>query len=310
MNASSRTPESEGDGPGARSSEAAGPPASDGGFAARGGVGRVRRTADWGRGKFTGSWADALWQRLGAVDFVSQAMVLAATLLLCVVPFFLIVTALAGQSAASSLSQRMGLDQEAASYLGKLFAPSSAISAAVNGLSWVFFILAGLAGAKAVQQLYQRVFAIPARGAADSVRALVWLALVVGALFAVSSAGPGLQGAGPVLFWILYSVLSVGFFWFSMWFLLAGRMAWRRLLPCAVATGTCWVGMMGVFAVIFSSMIISYNKRYGSIGTVFALMSFFIAIGVVLVLGAALGLVWTEHGLSFRGALGRVRRRS
>jgi membrane protein len=45
------------------------------------------------------------------------------------------------------------------------------------------------------------------------------------------------------------------------------------------------------------------------IGTVFALMSFFIAIGVVLVLGAALGLVWTEHGLSFRSALGRERRR-
>lgn len=310
MNASSRTPKSEGDEPGARSSEAAGPPASDGASAARGGAGRVRRTADWGRGKYTGSWADSLWHRLGAVDFLSQAMLLASTLLLCAVPFFLIVTALAGQSAASSLSHRMGLNEQAAAYVEKLFAPSSAISAAVNGLSWVFFVLAGLAGAKAVQQLYQRVFDVRARGAADSLRAFVWLALVVGVPFAVSGAGPGLRGTGGVPFWVTHTVLSFVFFWFSMWFLLAGRMAWRRLLPCAVATGACWVGMMAVFAVIFSGVIISYNERYGSIGTVFALMSFFIAIGVVLVLGAALGLVWTEHGLSFRGALARVRRRS
>jgi membrane protein len=269
----------------------------------------VRRAADWGRGKYTGSWADSLWQRLGAVDFISQAMVLASTLLLCAVPFFLIVTALAGQSAASSLSRRMGLDEQAAADVGKLFASSSAISNAVTGLSWVFFVLAGLAGAKAVQQLYQRVFDVQARGAADSVRALVWLALVVGVLFAVSGAGPGLRGTGPVLFWIAHTVLSIGFFWLSMWFLLAGKIAWRRLLPCAVATGVCWVGMMAVFAVIFSGLTVSYAERHRLIGTVFALMSFFIAIGVVLVLGAALGLVWTEHGLSFRSALGRERRR-
>ncbi|GGV06678.1 hypothetical protein GCM10010275_53460 [Streptomyces litmocidini] len=270
----------------------------------------MRRTADWGRAKYSGSWADSLWQRLDAVDFISQAMVLAATLLLCVVPFFLIVTALAGRSAASTLSHRMGLDEQAAADVGKLFASSSAISAAVTGLSWVFFVLAGVAGVKAVQQLYQRVFDVRTRGAADSVRALVWLALVVGTVFAVSAAGPGLRGTGPVLFWIAHTVLSIGFFWFSMWFLLAGRITWRGLLPCAVATGACWTGMMAVFSVIFSGLIVSYDERYGLIGTVFALMSFFIAIGVVLVLGAALGLVWTEHGLSFRSALGEVRRRS
>ncbi|MGW8766327.1 YhjD/YihY/BrkB family envelope integrity protein [Streptomyces sp. NPDC055815] len=270
----------------------------------------MRRAADWGRGKYTGSWADSLWRRLGAVDFISQAMVLAATLLLCAVPFFLIVTALAGRSAASALSQRMGLSEQAAADVGELFASSSAISAAVTGLSWVFFVLAGLAGAKAVQQLYQRVFDVRARGVADSVRALVWLALVVGALFAVSAVGPGLRASGPVLFWITHFVASIGFFWLSMRFLLAGEIAWRGLLPCAVATGVCWVGMMAVFSVIFSGLIVSYDQRYGLIGTVFAFMSFFIAIGVVLVLGAALGLVWTEHGLSFRGALSRLRRKS
>ncbi|MEV5969584.1 YhjD/YihY/BrkB family envelope integrity protein [Streptomyces sp. NPDC051921] len=270
----------------------------------------MRRAAEWGRGRYTGSWADSLRQRLGAVDFIGQAMVLAATLLLCAVPFFLIVTALAGQSAASALSRRLGLSEQAAADVGQLFASSSAISAAVTGMSWVFFVLAGLAGAKAVQQLYQRVFDVSGKGVADSVRAFLWLALVVGAMFAVSVAGPGLRASGPVLFWATHLVAAVGFFWLSMWFLLAGRVAWRGLLPCAVATGVCWVGMMAVFSVIFSDLIVSYDEKYGLIGTVFAFMSFFIAIGVVLVLGAAVGLVWTEHGLSFRGALRRLRRRS
>jgi hypothetical protein len=40
----------------------------------------------------------------------------------------------------------------------------------------------------------------------------------------------------------------------------------------------------------------------GPIGTVFALMSYLIAIGVVVILGAVTGLVWQERGMSFRAA--------
>ena len=49
--------------------------------------------------------------------------------------------------------------------------------------------------------------------------------------------------------------------------------------------------MLAVFSVIFSGMVTSYNQKYGPIGIVFGLMSFFIAIGVVIILGAAVGLM-------------------
>ena len=44
-----------------------------------------------------------------------------------------------------------------------------------------------------------------------------------------------------------------------------------------------------VFSIIFSNMVISDDNKYGPIGVVFALMSWLIAIGVVIILGAVAG---------------------
>jgi len=41
---------------------------------------------------------------------------------------------------------------------------------------------------------------------------------------------------------------------------------------------------------------------------VFALMSWLIAIGVVIILGAVVGIVWGEQNLSLRAALKKLRR--
>jgi membrane protein len=75
---------------------------------------RARRAAEWGRQKYAGSWAEYLWHRLDAVDFMNQAMQFAATLLLCAFPFLLITSALAGRSATTGLTWRLGLSKQAA----------------------------------------------------------------------------------------------------------------------------------------------------------------------------------------------------
>jgi membrane protein len=113
----------------------------------------------------------------------------------------------------------------------------------------------------------------------------------------------GLVLGGNVAAWI-------GFWWFAMWSLLASRRSWRRLYPCAVTTGAFWMGMLAVFSAIFSGVVISYDQKYGPIAIVFGLMSFFIAIEVVLILGAAVGLMWQDRGLSWAAALRKLRRAS
>ena len=237
---------------------------------------------------------------------MDEAFRLAAMLLLCAVPFMIIATALAGRSATTTLTLRLGLNQQAATDVGQLFAPSSATSAAITGTSWVFFILGGVAAASSIQALYRKVFQVRP-GKWDKLLSVGWLALAVGWVGLGTTALHAFYNSAPALWWIVNIAAFIGFWWFTMWLLLAGRVHWRRLAPCAVATGLFWIGMLVVFHFTFSNMVISSNKEYGPIGVVFDLMSFFIAIGVVITLGAATGMMWQDRGLSFRGAVRKMR---
>ena len=245
--------------------------------------------------KYSGSSADVLWRRLNSVDFLNQAMIFAGTLLLCAFPLLIVASALFGRSAAGTLGHRLGLNAEASTDLGHLFASSHATLAAVTAFAWVLLILSGYAVAASLQGLYLKVFGLDSKVTRDMPRALIWLVVGVAWIYVSSLVGPGLRHSGPVVFAIVGLVVFTCFWWFTMWFLLAGRLSWRELLPSAVATGVFYLGMDGVFAVTFSGTITSNDEKYGPIGIVFALMSYFIAIGVVIILGAITGVVWQER---------------
>ena len=110
-------------------------------------------------------------------------------------------------------------------------------------------------------------------------RALIWLVLVVAWFFGGGLVGPRVRAGGPAVFAIVGLVAFTCFWWATMWLLLAGRVPWRRLFPSAVATGVFYLGMDAVFALAFSGMVTSNDKKYGPIGIVFSLMSYLIAIG-------------------------------
>lgn len=80
-----------------------------------------------------------------------------------------------------------------------------------------------------------------------------------------------------------------------MWLLLAGRLAWRELFLRRSPRAICWLGMVVVFRLTMSGTIASDYHDYGAIGIVFAIMSLLIAIGVVITLGALVGLAWRER---------------
>jgi membrane protein len=80
-----------------------------------------------------------------------------------------------------------------------------------------------------------------------------------------------------------------------MHLLLQGRVGWRKLFPSALATGFCFAGL-GVFShFYFSSTIISDSKTYGTIGAVLGIVTWLIAVGSVIIIGAVAGAVWRDR---------------
>ena len=271
------------------------------------GIRRARRAAQWGKKKYAGSLAEDVWRRLDTMDFINRGMVFAATLLLCLFPFLIVVSALAGRPAAQSLTRQTGLNSQAAADIGHLFASSAATTRAVVGTTtMVFFVFGGIFAAAALQQIYEQAFDLPHRRIKDLPHRLAWLAVLIGASLLSGWAGPGLRHAGgPALLAVTGLVCATGFWWLTMQILLAGRLSWRALFPAACATGMLYIAMQAVFSLVFSAMVISDEHTYGPIGTIFAVLSYLIAIGVVVILGAVAGRAWHERspGTSETGQL-------
>src|SRR5438270_12921239 len=110
------------------------------------------------RERLAGSSIDHLWRRLNAVDFINRGMLLAAVLLLCFIPFMIVFQALVGRDAVTSATRRFGLSHTAASDLSQVLTSPTSTSNAVTGLSYLLFVLGGLAAAAAIQDLYEQVF--------------------------------------------------------------------------------------------------------------------------------------------------------
>jgi len=100
------------------------------------------------------------------------------------------------------------------------------------------------------------------------------------------------EPAGRLELGLANLTMLVLFFWWSMHFLQAGRRPWRELFVGAFATGVFWIGL-GVFASLyFPGTIGSDSRLYGPIGVIFSLVTWFIAIGAVIALGAVVGASW------------------
>src|SRR5215217_9395138 len=95
---------------------------------------RVGESA-WRRGdaavkRFGDSTAGDVWDRLSSVDFMNQALLLAAVMLLWLFPNLIFLAAVTGRDFAESISTHMGLNDEATRAVDNLFKTSSTSTAA------------------------------------------------------------------------------------------------------------------------------------------------------------------------------------
>lgn len=233
-----------------------------------------------------------MWARLSAAEFFGHSFQLAALAFLCFFPFLILLAAAAGQDVGDVLAGWLGLNEEAARAVAGLFRPAAG-SDTLTLVSAVLLIAGVAAVAGSLQGWYQFLFDVRPRWWRDLGVQLAWLAALVAYGAVQVRAGAALPS--PVLRGLSGFVLALFFWWGTMWLLLAGQVAWRFLLPAALATDIGWTGL-GLFSSrYFSATIVANDQKYGPVGVVMVILSWLVAVGVVVHLGAVVGRMYAEH---------------
>jgi membrane protein len=257
---------------------------------------RARALADAAKGRFDGSLAQAFVRQLGALDFANTIVLFGAALLTSVLPFIILLSSFANHRIDNDLSRHIGLDRQGALIVSQLFRTSAVHPVAEIATALIVAAAGTMAVAGSLRVIYERVFGLPHRGWKDAARFATWVAVLFGVLVAESVISDPVHAAvGPVGQGLVTYVGVAGFFCWTMHFLLAGRIHWRRLVRPAILTALCWIGLELFSSAYFSSAIVSDSRLYGTIGVVFSLMIWFIAIGAVIVLGAVAGETWNRR---------------
>jgi membrane protein len=253
------------------------------------------------RGRLAGSTAQIFARRLAALDFFQFIVVFGASLLLSALPFVILASSLANHQIDTDLSRHLGLDRQGAVIISQLFRSSPSHSAAGIVTSFIIAVAGTMAVASSLQAIYEQAFGQEHRGWRDALRYLTWVGVLFGVLVAESViSNPVHAVLGPAGEFLVGYAGTAAFFWWTMYFLLASRVPGRLLVRSALLTALFWVGLQLFSTAYFSSEIVSDSRLYGTIGVVFSLLTWFIGIGAVVVLGTAAGATWEQR----KGRLG------
>jgi membrane protein len=258
---------------------------------------RGRAEAAWHRSEdvWHKSTAGDVWDRLSTVDFMNQALLLAAVMLLWLFPNLIFLAAVTGRDFADSVSGKMGLNSQATNSVENLFKSSSTSTAATVGAIF-FLVFAILATVATIQKLWQTIWGLDGLGYwRETWQQFLWGFGALGISAGVSYIQHELNPVYPGLAATVTFVVIAAFFWLGMRLLLAGRVPYRYLLVPALVTSAFFLGLGAFSAAFLSDSVIANDKEYGPIGVVFIIMTWLLAVGVVIILGPVVGVAIQER---------------
>jgi membrane protein len=256
---------------------------------------RARNRAIAVRQRYEASWPAEIGRQLKALDFVNWITIFGAALLWSALPLIILLSSLADTKIDDDLSRHIGLNSQGTHIVETLFrgTPAHSVEAILTG--FLFTIGGVVAVVSSLQLIYERVFGQEPRGWRNLPRGMLWLVALLGLLVLDGIANRSEHKAGAVVLDLVGLVTTTLFFWWTLHFLLSGRVPWRRLVRPALTSGFLWFGFGLFSSVYFSPIVISDSHTYGTIGVVFSLLTWFFLIGGVVVLGAILGATWQAH---------------
>jgi len=229
-----------------------------------------------------------VWADLTRVEIFDRSLALGAQALLALIPLLMVLGVAAGRVGTEGLKQVqdvMGVPDEQLHQLA--LSPTGVTT--TSGLGLVVAVVSATSFSRALQRMYAVAWELPRYHGARAIRGsvlwlLVWLVMLQ-ATAAVSSwtdevplTGLTIQLLGTTLIW-----------WWTAHLLLGARVSWLRLLPGGIATGVLLVVLSRLSHAFMPTFVQANLEQFGPLGIVFAVASWLVTFGGVLIVATVLG---------------------
>lgn len=218
-----------------------------------------------------------------AVAIAGQAF---TTLIPLLIVYAAVVSRASGADFADEVVRIFHLRGGAAQSVRQAVAPPGEVQSQVSAIGSVLLIVSALSFTRALQRLYQLAWGQTTLGLRAAKWGLIWLAILVVALTLRPIVLTPFDGVTKVVLTIAES----GLLWLITPYVLLGRrLPWRRLWPTAALTGIGMTALGLASAIWMPHSVAVTGAQFGGIGVAFALLSWLVAGGCVLVVTTAGG---------------------
>jgi membrane protein len=246
-------------------------------------------------------------RRFVEIQGVDRAVALGAQAYTALIPLLIVYASVLpradNEDFADTLIEEFQLSGSTAASFKRAFAPASEVESGVTALGLVLLVVSALSFTRALQRLYEGSFGLVKLGMRNTPRALLWLLAVT----VFVSLRPPLLDVVPSgwLHAALTLALSTSLWLITPYLLLGRRVWWMRLLPGALLTAIGMAGL-GVWAVLWMPHTLATSARqFGVIGIGFALLTYLVAAGAVLVVGTTGGALIADRLSALRVKRGK-----
>lgn len=241
-----------------------------------------------------------LAERLVSVNIFDTATRLAAQCFLTAVPLLFVFAAYAPpvvrDQLLHSLRSAFGLSGPVDTGVQQLMQPPNEDLRQTTGvIGGLMALISATAVSRAVQRLCGRAWQIPRGGTRIAPwRWVAWLVLWIGALLLEGTLHNGF-GLGVWLGVPVTLVCQTGLWWWTQHLLLGGRIGWRPLLPGALITAAALTALSAAAQLYLPRALDRTVAEYGSLGSVFVLLSWLIVVCLTATVSVSAGAVLAQE---------------
>lgn len=233
---------------------------------------------------------------LKRIELLDRSLALGAQALLALIPMLMVLGAFMPHAWVQGVVQQIrdvvGLRDDVMEPVRQMALTRQARQAQTGVAGLVVSLASASSFSRALQRMYARTWELPSHGGVRALRSsLVWIlgwllmlqltALLLGSL-------SGLPYSGPLQTFVQLTTNTLLWWWTSR-LLLGGRVSWRHLLPGAALTALLVVALTRLSKLFMPTFTRSNLDQFGPLGVVFAVGSWLVVFGGVLVVAAVVG---------------------